>query len=113
MTLIYPEAGEGSTDMMLSEAHQNFARASTALNTLVADLEQQNTDNAGESLRLIKELKAALTPALMERERLEKERLAKSGIANGFAIDFDAAKHEIGRRLACLRAASGEGELSE
>lgn len=113
MTLIYPERGDDSSDNMLSEAQEIFQRTTSALNVLVRELEANNTDNAGEAARLVKELKAALYPAMAERERLEEKRKKSAGIVHDFAIDFDAARHEIGRRLACLRAAGGQGRVPE
>ncbi|QDY68916.1 hypothetical protein [Qingshengfaniella alkalisoli] len=113
MTLIYPEAGDGSSDKLLSEAHGHFADAANALSVFIAALKAGDTTQAPEAMKLVKELKAALVPALMERERLEKTIREDAGVVNGYAIDFDAARHEIGRRLACLRAARGAGGVSE
>lgn len=113
MTLIYPESGDNSSDNILSEAQEVFQRTATALNVIVRDMEENKTGDAGETRSLLKELKAILIPALSERERLEKLRKKESGIVNDYAVDFDAARLEIGRRLACLRAAGREGSVSE
>lgn len=113
MTLIYPESGDNSSDSILSEAQEVFQRTATALNVIVRDMEENKTGDAGETRSLLKELKAILIPALSERERLEKLRKKESGIVNDYAVDFDAARLEIGRRLACLRAAGSEGSVPE
>ncbi|WP_205963857.1 hypothetical protein, partial [Pseudoruegeria sp. SK021] len=76
-------------------------------------LEDNKTGAAAETSSLLKELKAILIPAVSERERLEKRRKHEAGVVNDYAVDFDAARLEIGRRLACLRAAGDPGRLSE
>ncbi|MEM1128931.1 MAG: hypothetical protein AAGH83_00260 [Pseudomonadota bacterium] len=98
---------------MMSEAQAHFRRAARALNELIDELEAQNPENASDAVRIVRDLKNALGPALSERERLETELRKDAGIVNGYAIDFDAARFEIGRRLACLRAAGSEGGVSE
>jgi hypothetical protein len=44
-----------------------------------------------------------------ERARVEKLRKQIAGVVGDHALDFDAARTEIGRRLACLRDAGGGG----
>jgi HAMP domain-containing protein len=112
MTLIYPGQGDGP-EGMLSEAHKNFERAVRALDSLVDELEAGRPDHASEAPKLYEHLRKALQTALQERERLAQASRDEAGIVNGYAIDFDAARFEIGRRLACLRDAGGEGSLPE
>jgi hypothetical protein len=106
-TMIYPEKGTGGSDEVFSEAQQTFQRATSALNKLVGQLDVGELSNGGEANRLLKELKSALQTALQERERLEQKARSDAGIVNDYAVDFDAARSEIGRRLACLRGAGG------
>lgn len=113
MTLIYPERGDDSSEHMLSEAQETYQRTTSVLNVLVRQLEANRFDHVGETTRILRELKNALQSAINERERVEKQRDEKQGIVNGYAIDFDAARHEVGRRLARLRAAGSEGSVSE
>ncbi len=42
-----------------------------------------------------------------ERTRVEKLRKQVAGVVHDYALDFDAARDEIGRRLARLREAGG------
>jgi hypothetical protein len=49
----------------------------------------------------------ALQMVMDERTRVEKLRKNVAGVVRDYAIDFDAARDEIGRRLACLREAGG------
>ncbi|MCA8884728.1 MAG: hypothetical protein KDA50_13425 [Rhodobacteraceae bacterium] len=113
MVMIYTETGAGSSEQVLSEAQKQFHRATRALDQLVDQLDDGELGNASEAQRLLRDLKGALSLAISERERLEKQQRENAGIVNGYAIDFDAARHEIGRRLACLRAAGSSGRVSE
>ena len=65
-------------------------------------------DGLKEAVRLARELRAATQLMLEERNRVDKLRkeIAGGGGAGG-ALDLDAARSEIGRRLACLRRAAG------
>jgi len=42
---------------------------------------------------------------LKERNRVADERRKRTGAGADYALDFEAARDEIGRRLACLRSA--------
>ncbi|MCA8881872.1 MAG: hypothetical protein KDA73_18400 [Rhodobacteraceae bacterium] len=112
MTIIYPDGEEGASAGIMSEAQQTYQRAQAALNKLVSELDDGELVHVGEAGRILKELKDALRTANQERERVESERRKQAGIAGEYAIDFDAARLEIGRRLACLRAAGGAGSVS-
>ncbi|TDL79593.1 hypothetical protein E2L08_09590 [Palleronia sediminis] len=50
-------------------------------------------------------LRRAVQTMFTERERLDALRRKQAGIAHDYAMDFEAARAEIGRRLARLRAA--------
>ena len=65
-------------------------------------------DGLKEAVRLARDLRAATQLMLEERNRVDKLRkeIAGGGGAGG-ALDLDAARSEIGRRLACLRRAAG------
>lgn len=53
----------------------------------------------------LRDLRVAFQMVIDERDRVEKYRKEESGIVHHYALDFDAARDEIGRRLARLRAA--------
>jgi hypothetical protein len=56
----------------------------------------------------ISALRATASQVLEERGRIDKLRKHGAGqVGPGGAIDFDAARAEIGRRLACLRERGG------
>lgn len=77
--------------------------------TLLAVKAGQISSDLRSAAQLVKELKDAFNIAMLERMRVDKLRQHTAGVAPGTALDFDAARDEIGRRLACLRDAGGGG----
>jgi hypothetical protein len=65
-------------------------------------------DNLKDATRSLKDLRMALQLAMEERAKLAKFDKEKAGVVYDYALDFDAARIEIGRRLAFLREA-GDG----
>lgn len=61
--------------------------------------------DAREVARQIGDVRAAYKLSLEERIRVAKLRREEAGIVYDFALDLDAARDEIGRRVACLRDA--------
>ena len=59
----------------------------------------------------IRDLRATALQVLEERGKVDKLRKQIAGAAagEGGTLDFDGARTEIGRRLACLRDAGGGG----
>jgi hypothetical protein len=64
--------------------------------------------NLKPATQMVKELKEAFKHVMDERKRIDSVRQQTAGFASG-TLDFDAARDEIGRRLACLRDAGGGG----
>jgi hypothetical protein len=58
--------------------------------------------------QLVKDLKDAFKHVMDERKRIDSVREQTTGHGTG-TLDFDAARDEIGRRLACLRDAGSGG----
>jgi hypothetical protein len=113
MVMICPQLGDDTADQMRSAARKQLDRATSALDKLVDQLDDGDLGDVAEAGKLLKDLKGALSSAIAERERLEKEQRQNAGIVHDYALDFDAAKLEIGRRLACLGATGSEGGVSE
>ncbi|MFD1882375.1 permease [Paracoccus pacificus] len=63
------------------------------------------TDELKESRQLVRDLRAATQLVLEERNKVDKLRKNVAGEIGAGALDLDAARDEIGRRLACLRRA--------
>lgn len=115
MTLIYPEGGDEarSSEKMFSEAFEIFERAGDALRELVKSMEAGDFSEVASTKKIVSTLEEAAHGTLKARLKLDDHRKRQSGIARGdFAIDFEAARTEIGRRLACLRERGGEGGVS-
>jgi len=65
-------------------------------------------DKVKDAAQAIRDLKTAFFLAIDERNRVEKLRKQVVGAVGTGELDLDAARNEIGRRLALLRSA-GEG----
>ncbi|MDO5630452.1 MAG: permease [Paracoccus sp. (in: a-proteobacteria)] len=85
----------------------------------VSDLEKrwQDMELAGEAgptkdalknaVAAVRDVREASQLVMQERGKVDKLRKDIAGAVGGGALDLDAARDEIGRRLACLRRAGG------
>lgn len=73
---------------------------------------KQDETNAGDFRKLLKELREISGIALREEDRLAEQLAKENGGLHSGAFDLGAAKAEIGRRLAELRTARDDGEIS-
>jgi predicted Rdx family selenoprotein len=105
----------------------NFSAGETPLVDLVAETEglyRETAEGLAQALRRIREghfdeakvvdktirdLKTALQWVMDERNRVEKLRKDVAGAVGAGALDFGAARDEIGRRLARFRDAGNSG----
>ena len=105
MNIMTPE-GESRAETMLRRAHGQYARLSVLLdeaqNRLQEDLE--GADPKEISALISSHFKSFQSTFELE-VKLEKCIQERAGIVNGYAVDLDAARTEIGRRLACLKNA--------
>ena len=65
--------------------------------------------NLKPATQMVKDLKEAFKHVMEERKRIDSVRQQTAGVSGTGALDFDAARDEIGRRLACLRDAGSGG----
>ncbi|WP_195759893.1 permease [Paracoccus sp. S-4012] len=106
--------GEGREDASLGVA---FDLAESLFLGCAADLERierrlRNAEAEGcdEAVKVARALRGATEKMLEERNRVDKLRRQVAGVVEGAgSLDLNAARHEIGRRLACLRRAGGGG----
>ncbi len=91
-----------ATEDLYREAAEDLARARRGLR-------KGKIDEAKLAVQAVKDLKLAFQMVMDERARVEKLRKQIAGVVGDHALDFDAARTEIGRRLACLRDAGGGG----
>ena len=60
-----------------------------------------------DAMQTAKVVREAVGLLMVERNRVDKLRKDIAGGVGGGSLDLDAARDEIGRRLACLRRAGG------
>ncbi len=104
MALITPFEDDPK-DECLVVAEELFKEAGLALADLTKKIRRHELDAGRAAKAALTEVLAAYQLAMKERNRVAEDRRKGSGIAGDYAIDFDAARDEIGRRLACLRDA--------
>lgn len=108
MTLIKPLDDNQVADESLAVAEQLFEEAGVILGRLLSRTRQDDEDAAKQVKTAVAELSRGWQMAVMERNRVADERKKSAGIVGTYALDFDAARAEIRRRLACLRQAGGD-----
>lgn len=99
---------DGSPQTLVSVTEEHLSRSVEDLNGIIKAIKAGDISRTKEVTAIISLLGKALQSALDERTRVEKLRRHEAGVVNDYALDFDAARDEIGRRLARLRA-TGRG----
>lgn len=99
--------GAGSAIDVVSIADELFQSFALDLTRLRRRIQAGETEDIKESAKLVRDLRAATQLVLEERNRVDKLRKDAAGNVGAGALDLDAARDEIGRRLARLRRASG------
>jgi len=98
------EEDQDRAELTIARAMEAFDVTIEALQHAVAELRAEY--KAGET-EVMKDLKAMNNAfqAAMSTEAKARDALAKQGqLVGGNALDLDAAREEVGLRLACLRA---------
>jgi hypothetical protein len=105
----HPPDGEGPPRDLVAATEQLFHSSARALADALRRLEAGDTDRAAELPVALAQVRKALTLALSERQALAKlGHDAGAGQPPGLSdapLDLAAARDEIGRRMARLRAA--------
>ena len=92
---------------VLAIADGLFRSYAADLTRLRAQIQAGETDELKESGKLVRALRDATHLVLEERGKVDKLRKDAAGQVGAGALDLVAARDEVGRRLACLRRASG------
>ncbi|MCB2110645.1 hypothetical protein [Albidovulum sp.] len=92
----------------VQEVTELFNDITATLAQMVRRLKAGEAGEAKEVARQMGEVRAAYKLALEERIRVAKLRKEDAGVVYDYALDLDAARDEVCRRLACLREA-GDG----
>lgn len=90
---------------VLAAAETFFETAMEDLVGVIAAVRQGRLTEAKAAIAAVRDLKQAFYALMEERNRVEKLRRQVAGAAGTGSLDLDAARDEIGRRLACLRDA--------
>lgn len=91
-------------------AEKNFNRLLNALDGLADELHGREDSAVAKAAKLAGEARGAIQTIFNERQRIAKFEDDKHG-ARGVELDLDAARLEIGRRLALLRERGNAEEL--
>jgi hypothetical protein len=99
----------GPTDEdVLAVAEALYREAAVELQRTIGAIREGAFGEVKSAQAAIRDLRATASQVLEERGRIDKLRKHGAGpVGPGGAIDFDAARAEIGRRLACLRERGG------
>jgi hypothetical protein len=108
MTIKFSAGDELPVDLLAAAEGLYRDVAEELTRTLMAVRAGKSADIRAAAI-VVKDLKQAFQVAMDERTRVDRLRKHASGIGPGGTLDFDAARDEIGRRLACLRDAGGGG----
>ena len=93
-----PPALLEATETLLKDAAEDLAGA-------LAAVRLGQVAEAKAALLAVRDLKQAFHTLMEERTRVDKLRKQVTGDVGTGRLDLDAARDEIGRRLACLRDA--------
>ncbi len=113
MTINAPLVDEAQSEEILLIAEKHFDRMLRRAEEIISTLDDENTVASNAAAGCVRDLSKAMQTAFGERATLEKLRKHNAGIVHDYALDFDAARDEIGRRMARLRDAGDSGEVSE
>ncbi|GGE11057.1 hypothetical protein GCM10011345_16270 [Gemmobacter megaterium] len=106
MTIHTSVPQDGLSRNEAAEALELFDLASTILRKLLDEAQAEaSAQTARELATYTKDVSGALKVLVTERQNVEKLRRDAGELAGGREFDLDAARDEIGRRLACLRDA--------
>lgn len=101
--------GEAPSVDLLKETEVLYREVAEELALAMRGVRQGEAGEAKAAMQAVKDLRTALQMVMDERTRVEKLRRQVDGVVRDYALDFDAARDEIGRRLARLRDAGGCG----
>jgi hypothetical protein len=95
---------------VLDVAEGLYRYAAEELHRVIAALRAGEFGEVKAAQAAIRDLRATALHVLDERGKVDKLRKQIAGqVGPGGSLDFEGARAEIGRRLACLRDAEGGG----
>lgn len=113
MTLITPVGDDEPAADILAVAHRRYETAITEIDKALAAIKAGQFEETSQLSKLLGDLNKASNAAFDERARVETRQRREAGIVHEYALDFDQARDEIGRRLGRLRTAADAGSIPE
>ena len=104
MTIKFRDGDEPPVDV-LAETEGYLRESAELIIRTVQDVRAGRTGDVKAAQQTVRDLKTLFQMVMDERTRVDKLRKQIAGVVHGHALDFDGARDEIGRRLACLRDA--------
>ncbi|WP_444465068.1 hypothetical protein [Rhodobacter capsulatus] len=101
------KGGDAPSVDLLEETEELYRDIAGELALAMKGVRQGEMKDAKAAAQAVKDLRTAFQMVMEERARVEKLRRQVAGVGAGSELDLDAARVEIGRRLACLRDAAG------
>lgn len=98
---------EGAPLDLLAESEMLFRDMAEEMARALQKFRAGDFSEAKGATAAVKDLRSAYQLVMDERTRVDKLRKQVAGVVHDYALDFDAARDEVGRRLARLRAAEG------
>ena len=102
-------AGDKPPVDLLAFSEGLFKNAADELARTLEAVQAGELVNLKPATLMVKDLKEAFKHVMDERKRIDSVRQQTAGVSATGSLDFDAARDEIGRRLACLRDAGNGG----
>ena len=103
MSIKFSEGEEAPALLVATEAY--LTDAMNDLTDAIAAVRLGQLSEAKAAIVAVRDLKQAFFALMEERSRVEKRLKQAAGDVGTGSLDLDAARDEIGRRLACLRDA--------
>ena len=101
--------GDGQLAELLAATEDMYRDAGVELARAVKAAKTCTPADAKAALQAVRDLKSAFQLAMDERTKIDKLRKETAGVIGEQILDLDAARDEIGSRLARLRRAGGGG----
>lgn len=101
--------GDRESEALLRATEDLYRKIAEELILAIQKVSGGETGEVGAALKAARDLRDTFKIVMDERTRVDKLRKQVAGAVGDCALDFDAARAEIGRRLACLRNAGGGG----
>ena len=113
MNTYHPPTPDEPIADLVAETKILFRRSATVLAKRINALEEAEDPESKTTSTVVKDMRQAFGWVIEESKHVEKIEKSIAAASGNGGYDLDAARSEIGGRLARLRAARGDGSVSE